>query len=199
MKLAYSSSFIEITVRVNTCSFSSRVSHSLMLATLNYQVGVLFCSAVTLCFLKLNTWLAIFLFFFYLEQLIMKGALFVLPIYHLWKKEMFQFCWELLHCKVLCGFHGHRCRWEKGWQDEICNNFFYWNTKVGKSPCVLASLISQACFSRARLRKCKSFFSCFHVCPCQMGQGAEHSARFEYSTVDKVGSEKLLARKSCFV
>ena len=64
MKLAYSSSFIEITVRVNTCSFSSRVSHSLMLATLNYQVGVLFCSAVTLCFLKLNTWMAIFLFFF---------------------------------------------------------------------------------------------------------------------------------------
>ena len=124
MKLAYSSSFIEITVRVNTCSFSSRVSHSLMLATLNYQVGVLFCSAVTLCFLKLNTWLAIFLFFFYLEQLIMKGALFVLPTYHLWKKEMFQVCWELLHCKVLCGFHGHRCGWEKVWQDEICNIFF---------------------------------------------------------------------------
>ena len=26
-----------------------------------------------------------------------------------------------------------------------------------------------------------------------------HSARFEHSTVDKGGSEKLLARKSCFV
>ena len=73
MKLAYSSSFIEITVRVNTCSFSSRVSHSLMLATLNYQVGVLFCSAVTLCFLKLNTWLPIFLFFSIWSSWLWKG------------------------------------------------------------------------------------------------------------------------------
>ena len=140
----------------------------------------------------------LFFFFFLFRAVDYERGTLCVTTYHLWKKEMFQFCWELLHCKVLCGFHGHRCGWEKVWQDEICNIFFYWNTKVGKSPCVLVSLISQACFSRARLRKCKGFFSCFHVCPCQMGPGG-HSARFEYSTVDKVGSEKLLARKSCFV
>ena len=121
MKLAYCLSFIEITVRFNTRSFSSRVSHSWMLATLNYQVGVLlFCSAVTLCFLKLlHSWTHGWLFLFCLEQLIMKGALFVV---------------------------------------------------FEKYPT---------------------------MCPCQMvgGRGGGgHSARLKYSTVDKVGSEKLLAR-----
>ena len=39
-------------------------------------------------------------------------------------------------------------------------------------------------------------FSCVSM---PNGEGGGHSARFEYSTVDKVGSEKLLARKSCFM
>ena len=41
-------------------------------------------------------------------------------------------------------------------------------------------------------------FSCVSM-PNGAGVGGGHSSRFEYSTVDKVGSEKLLARKSCFM
>ena len=198
MKLAYSSSFIEITVRVNTCSFSSRVSHSLMLATLNYQVGVLFCSAVTLCFLKLNTWLPIFLFFSIWSSWLWKGHSLCYQHITCEKGKCSSFVENYFTVRFCVVFMATDADGKKGGKMKFAIIFFYWNTKVGKSPCVLVSLISQACFSRARLRKCKSFFSCFHVCPCQMGPGG-HSARFEYSTVDKVGSEKLLARKSCFM
>ena len=41
-------------------------------------------------------------------------------------------------------------------------------------------------------------FSCVSM-PNGTGGGGGHSARFKHLTVDKVGSEKLLARKSCFV
>ena len=38
------------------------------------------------------------------------------------------------------------------------------------------------------------------VCrPCQTWQGGGHSARLKYLTIDKVGSEKRLARKTCFM
>ena len=37
------------------------------------------------------------------------------------------------------------------------------------------------------------------MCRCQTWGGGGHSARLKYLTADKVGSEKLLARKSCFM